>query len=85
MILNYLKNLNTITEKSFILADKCFQRIYDKIFILLNVKMRHKLAAELNVYSCKINRRRIGIQHVFKKLKTLRFYYVRDTKIEVNA
>ena len=74
--MKYLCNkANSIPEGSFILADKGYQGIYDvyeRGLIPLKAKKGQKLAEDLKFYNREINRRRIGIEHVFGKLKMFR-------------
>lgn len=71
----FKENLNCIPKGAFILGDKGYQgicTIYEKSLIPLKAKKGQKLDPELKVYNREINRRRIGIEHVFGKLKTFR-------------
>jgi len=71
----FKENLNTIPKGSFILADKGYQgiyEVYEKSLIPLKTKKGQKLADELKIHNREINKRRIGIEHVFGKLKTFR-------------
>lgn len=71
----FKENLNSIPKGSFILADKGYQgiyEVYDKSLIPLKAKKWQKLASELKFYNREINKRRIGIEHVFGKLKSLK-------------
>ena len=71
----FKENLNSIPKGSFILADKGYQgiyQIYDKSLIPLKAKRGEKLAEELKTFNREINSRRIGIEHVFGKLKTFK-------------
>lgn len=68
-------NLNSIPKGAFILADKGYQGIYDvyeRSLIPLKAKKGQKLANELKIHNREMNRRRIGIEHVFGKLKVFR-------------
>ena len=71
----FKRNLNQIPEGAFILADKGYQGIYamyPNSLLPLKAKKRCKLDPELKVYNQEINKRRIGIEHVFGSLKTFR-------------
>ena len=71
----FKENLNSIPKGSFILADKGYQgiyEVYDKSLIPLKAKKGQKLASELKFYNREINKRRIGIEHVFGKLKSFK-------------
>ena len=71
----FKENMKSIPKGSFILADKGYQgiyAIYNQSLIPLKAKKGRKLAEELKVYNREINRRRIGIEHVFGKLKTFK-------------
>ncbi|WP_214646639.1 transposase family protein [Acinetobacter sp. ANC 5378] len=71
----FKRNLNQIPPGAFMLADKGYQGIY-KVYSnsLLPVKTKKycKLAPELKIYNQEINKRRIGIEHVFGSLKTFK-------------
>ncbi len=65
-------NLKMIPTGTFILADKGYQgiyRLYSNILLPLKVKRRCKLDPELKIYNQEINKRRIGIEYVFSRLK----------------
>lgn len=71
----FKENLDSIPKGSFILADKGYQGIYEvygKSLIPLKAKKGQKLASELKFYNREINKRRIGIEHVFGKLKSFK-------------
>ena len=71
----FKRNLNLIPFGAFILADKGYQGIYavyPNILLPLKAKRRCKLDPELKIYNQEINKRRIGIEHVFGSLKPLR-------------
>ncbi|MFW1798992.1 transposase [Acinetobacter nematophilus] len=68
-------NLNQIPKGTFILADNGYQVIYTlypNSLLPLKAKRGFKLDTELKVFNHEINRRRIGIEHVFGKLKTFK-------------
>ena len=68
-------NLNQIPVGAFILADKDYQGIYTvypNSLLPLKAKRHSKLAPELKIYNQEINKRRIGIEHVFGSLKTFK-------------
>jgi len=68
----FKETINSIPEGAFVLGDKGYQGIYDiyeKSLIPLKAKKGQKLAEELKMYNREINRKRIGIEHVFGKLK----------------
>ncbi|EXE68205.1 transposase DDE domain protein [Acinetobacter baumannii 397971] len=69
----FKRNLNQIHVGVFILADKGYQRIYTvypNSLLPLKAKKHCKLYPELKIYNQEINKRRIGIEHVFGSLKT---------------
>ena len=71
----FKENIKSVPKGSFILADKGYQGIYDiyeKSLIPLKAKKGQKLAEELKFYNREINKRRIGIEHVFGKLKAFK-------------
>lgn len=71
----FKRNLNQIPVGAFILADKGYQGIYavySNSLLPLKAKRRCKLHPELKIYNREINKRRIGIEHVFGKLKTFK-------------
>ena len=71
----FKRNLNQIRVGSFILADKGYQGIYavyPNSLLPLKAKKRCKLDSELNIYNQEINKRRMGIEHVFGSLKTFK-------------
>ncbi|WP_252360630.1 transposase family protein [Acinetobacter radioresistens] len=60
---------------AFILADKDYQgryAVYPNSLLPLKAKRCCKLDPELKIYNQEINKRRIGIEHVFGSLKTFR-------------
>ncbi|WP_168398784.1 transposase family protein [Acinetobacter indicus] len=68
----FKRNLNQIPVGSFILADKGYQGIYavyPNSLLPLKAKKCCKLTPELKLYNQEINKRRIGIEHVFGSLK----------------
>ena len=68
-------NLNQIPVGAFILADKGYQGIntlYPNSLLPLKAKRHCKLDPELKLYNQEINKRRIGIEHVFGSLKTFK-------------
>ncbi len=67
--------MNQIPIGSFILADKGYQGIYTvypNSLLPLKAKKRCKLDSELDIYNQEINKRRMGIEHVFGSLKTFK-------------
>ncbi|WP_214646125.1 transposase family protein [Acinetobacter terrae] len=71
----FKRNLKQIPLGAFILADKGYQGIYTlypNSLLPLKAKRRCKLDPELKIYNQEINRRRIGIEHVFGNLKTFK-------------
>ncbi|WP_179997818.1 transposase family protein [Acinetobacter sp. YH12239] len=71
----FKRNLNQIPKGSFILADKSYQGIYTvypNSLLPLKAKKHCKLEPELKVYNQEINKRRIGIEHVFGTTKTFK-------------
>jgi len=71
----FKRNMNQIPKGSFILADKGYQgvyAVYPNSLLLLKANKHCKLDPELKVYNQQINKRRIGIEHVFDRLKTLK-------------
>ena len=71
----FKRNLNQIPTGTFILADKGYQGIYamyPNSLLPLKVKRRCKLDPELKLYNQEVNKRRIGIGHVFGSLKTFK-------------
>ncbi|MDV4339516.1 transposase family protein [Acinetobacter baumannii] len=76
----FKRNLNQIPTGAFILADKGYQGIYTvypNSLLPLKAKKRCKLDPELKIYNQEINKRRIGIEHVFGRLKTFKILAVR--------
>ncbi|WP_143218068.1 transposase family protein [Acinetobacter indicus] len=75
----FKRNLNQIHVGVFILADKGYQRIYTvypNSLLPLKAKKHCKLYPELKIYNQEINKRRIGIEHVFGSLKTFKILAV---------
>ena len=71
----FKRNLNQIPSGAFVLADKGYQGIYTlypNSLLPLKAKRRCKLDPELKIYNQEINKRRIGIEHVFGSLKTFK-------------
>ena len=71
----FKQNLNQIPANIFILADKGYQGIYavyPNSLLPLKAKKRCKLHPELKLYNQEINKRRIGVEHVFGRLKTFK-------------
>lgn len=71
----FKENIKSIPKGAFVLADKGYQgiyAIYEKSLIPLKAKKGQKLAPELKFYNREINRRRIGVEHVFGKLKAFK-------------
>ena len=71
----FKRNLKQIPKGAFILADKDYQGIYTlypNSLLPLKAKRRCKLDPELKIYNQEINKRRIGIEHVFSSLKTFK-------------
>ncbi|RZG88413.1 hypothetical protein EXE10_02440 [Acinetobacter sp. WCHAc060033] len=71
----FKENLKCIPKDAFILADKGYQgihKVYEKSLIPFKAKRGRKLAVELKVYNKEINKRRIGIEHIFGKLKSFK-------------
>lgn len=71
----FKRNLQQIPFGSFIIADKGYQGIYNMYpnsLLPLKAKKCCKLAPELKCYNQEINKRRIGIEHVFGRLKTFK-------------
>ena len=68
-------NLHLIPPNSFILADKGYQGIYTlypNSLLPSKAKKRCVLDALLKTHNREINKRRIGIEHVFGTLKTFK-------------
>ena len=68
----FKRNLQQIPLGAFILADKGYQGIYHvhrNSLLPLKAKRGCKLNPVLKVYNREINKRRIGIEHVFGRLK----------------
>ena len=71
----FKRNLNQILFEAFILADKGYQGIYavySNSLLPLKAKKHCKLDPELKIYNQEINKRKIGIEHVFGSLKTFK-------------
>ncbi|MDP1370793.1 IS5 family transposase [Acinetobacter lwoffii] len=71
----FKRTLNQIPAGAFILADKGYQGIYTvypNSLLPLKAKKRCKLDPELKIFNQEINKRRIGIEHVFGSLKTFK-------------
>ena len=71
----FKSNLNQIPQGAFILADKCYQgiyKVYSNSLLPLKAKRGCKLEPELKLYNQEINKRRIGVEHVFSRLKTFK-------------
>ena len=71
----FKRNLNQIPAGAFILADKGYQGIntlYPNSLLPLKAKRHCKLDPEVKLYNQEINKRRIGIEHVFGSLKTFK-------------
>ncbi|MFD1437780.1 transposase family protein [Acinetobacter terrae] len=69
------RNIKLIPSGALILADKGYQDIYTfhpNSLLQLKAKRNCKLDAELKVYNREINKRKIGIEHVFGMLKTFK-------------
>ncbi|MBC9229976.1 transposase [bacterium SPL81] len=64
-------NLHLVPTNSFVLADKGYQRIY-AIIPIACYRVRLALDPVLRIYNREINKRRIGIEHVFGTLKTFK-------------
>ena len=71
----FKSNLNQIPQGAFILADKGYQgvyKVYSNSLLPLKAKRGCKLEPELKLYNQEINKRRIGVEHVFGRLKTFK-------------
>lgn len=71
----FKRNLHLIPTNSFILADKGYQGIralYSDSLLPSKAKKRCRLDPVLERYNREINKRRIGIEHVFGRLKTFK-------------
>ena len=71
----FKRNLNQIPFEAFVLADKSYQRIYavySNSLLPLKAKKHCKLDPELKICNQEINKRKIGIEHVFGSLKTFK-------------
>ena len=79
----FKRNINQIPFGAFILADKGYQGIYTlypNSLLPLKAKRRCKLDPELKTYNQEINKRSIGVEHVFGSLKTSKFLAERYRK-----
>ena len=73
----FKRNIKLISSEAFVLADKGYQGIYalhPNSLLPLKAKRRCKLDPELKIYNQEINKRRIGIEHVFGRLKTFKIF-----------
>ena len=64
----FKRNQHLIPKESFVLADKGYQgiyAIYEKSLIPIKAKRGCKLDPVLKQHNREINKRRIGIEHVF--------------------
>ena len=71
----FKRNQHLIPKESFVLADKgyqCIYAIYEKSLIPIKAKRGCKLDPVLKQHNREINKRRIGIEHVFGVLKTFK-------------
>ena len=71
----FKRNLHLVPTNSFILADKGYQgiyAIYPNSLLPCKAKKRCELDPLLKTYNREINKRRIGIEHVFGTLKTFK-------------
>lgn len=71
----FKRNLHLIPTNSFILADKGYQGIYalySDSLLPSKAKKHCRLDPVLKTYNREINKRRIGIEHVFGTLKTFK-------------
>ena len=71
----FKRHLRLIPKHSFILADKGYQGIYalyPDSLLPAKAKKRCKLDPLLKTYNREMNKRRIGIEHVFGTLKTFK-------------
>ena len=71
----FKRNIKLIPSGAFILADKGYQGIYTlypNSLLPLKAKRHCKLDPQLKIYNKEINKRRIGIEHVFGSLKTFK-------------
>ena len=71
----FKRNLNQVAKGAFILADKGYQGIYTvypNSLLPLKAKKHYKPNPELTIYNLEINKRRVGIEHVFGSLKTFK-------------
>ena len=68
----FKRNLNLIPKNSIVLADKGYQGIYNiyaNSLLPMKAKKGCRLDPELKKYNREINKRRIGVEHVFGVLK----------------
>ena len=73
----FKRNLKQIPLGAFILADKGYQGIYNgyaNSLLPLKAKKRCKLDPAVKRYNREINKRRIGIEHVFGSLKKFKIF-----------
>ncbi|WP_180114910.1 transposase family protein [Acinetobacter sp. YH12063] len=71
----FKRHLNQIPAGCFLLVDKGYQviyTVYPNSLLPLKAKKHCRLEPELKLYNQEINKRRIGIQHVFGTLKTFK-------------
>jgi IS5 family transposase len=71
----FKRNLHLVPTNSFILADKGYQgmyALYSDSLLPCKAKKRCELDPLLKIYNREINKRRIGIEHVFGTLKTFK-------------
>ena len=71
----FKRNLHLIPKSSMVLADKGYQGIYNiyaNSLLPLKAKKGCTLDSELKKYNREINKRRIGVEHVFGSLKTFK-------------
>ncbi len=71
----FKRHLNQIPMGAFILVDKGYQGIdtvYSNSLLPLKANKGGNLHSELKKYNREINKRRIGIEHVFGSLKTFK-------------
>ena len=71
----FKRNLKLVPLGAFILADKGYQGIYNfypQSLLPLKAKKRSKLNVILKAYNQEINKRRIGVEHIFGDLKTFK-------------
>ena len=71
----FKRNLHLVPRNSFILADKGYQgiyAIYPNSLLPCKAEKNCELDPLLKIYNREINKRRIGIEHVFGTLKTFK-------------